>query len=61
MSRLKFIIAIANIFIFTISSLLFIKMNNDHFECSTITDSHINKNGEQIAINKHICKEKFNF
>jgi len=61
MSRLKFIIVIASIFILTISSLLFIKMNNDHVECSTITDSHINKNGEQIAITKHICKEKFNF
>lgn len=61
MSRLKVIITIASIFILAISSLLFIKINNDHIECSTITDSHINKNGQQITITKHVCKEKFNF
>lgn len=61
MSKPRFIMVISGIVILTISTLTFIKLNNDHKECSTETIFSKNKKGEEIKVEKHICKEKYNF
>jgi len=61
MNKLKFIVVISGIVILTISILTFIKLNNDHKECSTETTFLKKSNGEEIKLEKHICKEMYNF
>jgi hypothetical protein len=61
MNKPKFIMVISGIVILTISTLTFIKLNNDHKECSTETMFSKNNKGEEIKVEKHICKEKYNF
>jgi hypothetical protein len=39
----------------------FIKINNDHLECETVTSIKIDKNGNKVVDTKHICKEKYSF
>jgi hypothetical protein len=61
MNKLKFIMVISGIVILTILTLTFIRRNNDHKECSTETTISKNNKGEEIKVEKHICKEKYNF
>ncbi|WP_275154284.1 hypothetical protein [Elizabethkingia meningoseptica] len=60
MNKTKFIAVISVLVILTISSLMFIRLNNDHKECSTETIISKNNKGEEIKVEKHICKEKYN-
>jgi hypothetical protein len=60
MSKSKFIAVISGIVIFAISTLTFIRLNNDHKECSTETINSKNNKGEEVKIEKHICTEKYN-
>lgn len=60
MKKTKFIMVISGIVILTVSTLIFIRLNNDHKECSTETKISKNSKGEEIIIKKHICKEKYN-
>ncbi len=60
MSKVKFIAVISGIVILTISALAFIRLNNDHKECLTETTISKNNNGEEIKVERHICKEKYN-
>lgn len=39
----------------------FIKINNDHLECETIVTTNIDKNGNSIVRESHLCKEEFAF
>ncbi len=57
----KNIITLFSIAILTISCLGFIHFSNDHVECETISESIKNANSEIVIIEKHICKEKYNF
>ena len=61
MNRLKPILAIASILIFTISTLFFIIENNNHEECGEEITTTINQSGEEVKVTKHICKEKYSF
>lgn len=61
MSKPKFIAVISGIVILTISILVFIRVNNDHKECSTETTISKNNKGEEMKIEKHTCIEKYNF
>lgn len=61
MNKLKLIMVISGIVILTISILTFIRLNNDHKECSTETTFSKKNNSEKIKVEKHICKEKYNF
>lgn len=61
MNKPKFIMVISGIVILTISTLIFIRLNNDHKECSTETIFSKNNNGDEIKVEKHICKEKYSF
>ena len=60
MSKLKFTAVISGIVILTISTLIFIRLNNDHKDCSAETIISKNNKGEEVKIEKHICKEKYN-
>lgn len=61
MKNIKSLIAIVGILIFAVSGVIFIKVSNDHKECETEVKISLNNNGEKVEVNKHICKEKFNF
>ena len=61
MKKSKFIAVIIGITILTISTLTFIRLSNDHNECLNETVFSKNKMGEKIKIEKHVCKEKYNF
>jgi len=52
--------AILGIALFTVSIICFIHFSNDHAECENIMEYSFGENGEKIAIEKHICKERFN-
>ena len=60
MSKLKFTAVISGIVILTISTLIFIRLNNDHKDCSVETIFSKNNKGEEVKNEKHICKEKYN-
>jgi hypothetical protein len=60
MSKSKFTAVISGIVILTISTLIFIGLNNDHKDCSAETIISKNNKGEEVKIEKHICKEKYN-
>lgn len=61
MKKSTFFLTIISIFVITIGSVIFIKYENDHKECSQKIDFSIGENGEKIKTERHICKEKFNF
>ena len=61
MNKQKYLMVIGGIVILTISTLIFIRLNNDHKECSTETVFAKNNKGEEIKVEKHICKEKYSF
>lgn len=57
----KFLMLFSVLVLITIGSLLFIKNNNDHKECSTEIVHSKDAEGNSISTEKHICKEKYNF
>lgn len=61
MKRNTLFLTIISIFLITIGSVVFMKTENDHKECSQKIEFSIGKNGEKIKTERHICKEKFNF
>lgn len=61
MKKSTFVFTIISIFVITIGSVIFIKYENDHKECSQKVEFSIGENGEKIKTERHICKEKFNF
>lgn len=61
MKKSTFFLTIISIFVITIGSVVFIKYENDHKECSQNIEFSIGENGEKIKTERHICKEKFNF
>jgi len=60
MKKKAFILIIAGVFLVTISALFFIYVCNDHKECDKSTEVYIDKNGNTVKEEKHICKEKNN-
>jgi len=61
MKKNTFFLTIISIFVLTIGSVIFIKSENDHKECSQKIEFSIGKNGEEIKVEKHVCKENFSF
>jgi hypothetical protein len=47
--------------IVTISTCYFIKISNDHIECSTEIIKITDKIGNEVLEKKHICREKYSF
>lgn len=60
MRRKNSIYTFFGIAFFTIGILIFIHFSNDHVECENVIENFVGKNGEDISIEKHVCKEKFN-
>lgn len=54
-------LVLVSILIVTLSVLTFIHFSNDHKECSTSVDNKVDKNGIKIILEKHVCKENYNF
>ncbi len=61
MSERKFVVLITSILIITVSTLIFVRNNNDHKECTNEITILPNNKGEKVKVDKHICKEKYNF
>lgn len=55
------IIILGFILILTLSVLAFIRFSNDHIECNAVVINKLEKNGNKVVLEKHICKEKYNF
>jgi len=55
------ILVLGSILILTLSVLTFIHFSNDHKECSTFVENKIDKDGNNVVSEKHVCKEKYNF
>ena len=55
------LIFIAVLFVISFSSTFFIIRNNDHKECGTLEKKETDKDGNQIAKEEHLCKEKYSF
>lgn len=49
------------IFVFAFSTTFFIIKSNDHKECLIIKKSELDKNGNKVEVEEHICKEKYAF
>ena len=60
MNKNTLIIFLFGIAVLTVGILGFIYFSNDHAECETYTEHSIWQNGERIATEKHVCKERFN-
>lgn len=43
------------------SAAFFITGSNDHKECGTVVKKEVDKNGNKVTIEEHICKEKYSF
>ncbi len=60
MRNKKSIIGTILIIVFAIGIITFIHFGNDHAECQNIIQNYAGEDGEQISIENHICKERFN-
>ena len=45
--------------VLTVSICYFINKSNDHIECETETSTKIDKNGNEVLLKRHICREKY--
>lgn len=59
--KIKALFLIAIIAFATIGAAMFIKVSNDHKECSTITKQVKDADGNTVTVSEHVCKEKANF
>lgn len=57
----KILILIALLFVISFSATFFIIKNNDHKECETVVKKELDKNGNSVTKEEHICKEKYSF
>lgn len=55
------LIFIALLFVISFSATFFIIRSNDHKECETVKKRELDKNGNKITRNEHLCKEKYSF
>lgn len=55
------LIFIALLFVISFSTTFFIIRSNDHIECDTLVKKEMDKNGNQIVTEEHVCKEKYSF
>ena len=57
----KIILSFSILFILTIGIIRFIKVSNDHKECSQKIEKKLDSNGNNVTTKIHICNEKYNF
>jgi hypothetical protein len=55
------LIFIAFAFVMSFSATFFIIKSNDHKECETVIKKELDKNGNKITKEVHVCKEKYSF
>jgi hypothetical protein len=61
MGTTKILLFIALLFVISFSTIFFIKSSNDHIECDTILKRELDKNGNKVTVEEHVCKEKYSF
>lgn len=59
--KIKALSLIAIIAFATIGAAIFIRVSNDHKECSTVTRQVIDAQGNTVTVKEHVCKEKASF
>lgn len=59
--KLKAIVLAGTLIVATVSTIMFIRISNDHKECQTNTTQATNEDGTVVTTEEHICKERFNF
>ena len=57
----KILIFIALLFVISFSITFFIIRSNDHKECETLVKKELDKNGNEVTKEEHVCKEKYSF
>jgi len=57
----KSIFSLLLLLIATVGTVLFIKVNNDHKECTDRYESIKDGNGNLVVNKQHICAEKYSF
>ncbi|TDE04018.1 hypothetical protein [Flavobacterium hiemivividum] len=57
----KALFFIALLFVISFSTSFFIIRSNDHIECETAVKKELDKNGNEVAKEEHVCKEKYSF
>ena len=57
----KILIFIALLFVISFSITFFIIRSNDHKECGTLVKKELDKNGNEVTKEEHVCKEKYSF
>lgn len=60
MKKVKRASILLGILFLTAFSLIYIKLTNNHKECSYEVSTSLNDKGESVKFEKHVCKEKFN-
>lgn len=55
------LIFIALLFVISFSATFFIIRSNNHKECEIVVKKELDKNGNKITKNEHVCKEKYSF
>jgi hypothetical protein len=61
MPTTRTLLFIALLFVISFSTIFFIKISNDHIECDTILKRELDKNGNKVTVEEHVCKEKYSF
>lgn len=61
MKKRRFGIFMVVLIAISVSSVIFIRLSNDHKECSTVTIHTIDKENNDLVVQKHVCKEKYSF
>jgi hypothetical protein len=55
------LIFIALLFVISFSTTFFIIRSNDHKECDIVIKKEMDKNGIEVTMEEHVCKEKYSF
>jgi hypothetical protein len=55
----RILILIALLFVISFSATFFVIKSNDHKECDTVIKIELDKNGNSVRKEEHICKEKY--
>jgi hypothetical protein len=61
MPTTRTLLFIALLFVISFLTIFFIKSSNDHIECDTILKRELDKNGNKVTVEEHVCKEKYSF
>lgn len=57
----RFIVGLLATVLFTIGTVQFIRLSNDHAECNQKVERTKDAAGNSVVATEHVCREKFSF